>query len=259
MQKYNNYILKMALRGKGYNNHFSKLEKSGELKSIKKLNSLGLNVIFDVGANTGQYSRAFLENTNAKVYAFEPMKKSFESLVENTRKYNNRITAYNYALGDAESEALIYFNSEDDQLASISKEILSIPYIAKNNIRTTKIRIRTIDDIFSELSKRGEITAIDVIKIDTEGFEFEVLQGSQLVLKINPPKAVILEYNWHQLTRSQSILNFSKLLADYVVFQILPYGDGVYEVDVMKPENNIFFYSNFVFVRHDCVRNFLNS
>lgn len=246
----------MALRGKGYNNHFSNLQKSGELKSIKKLSNLDIKVVFDIGANTGQYSQAFLENSNAKIFAFEPMKKSYEKLINNTLKYGNRITGFNYALGEKENEALIYFNTDEDQLASLSKDVQSIPYLAKNNVKSTKIQVRTIDNVFMELTRQGVITSVDVIKIDTEGFEFEVLQGARSVIKNNPPKAVIIEFNWHQLTRSQTILNFSKILVDYVAFQILPYGDGIFRVDPMKPENNIFFYSNFIFLRNDCAELF---
>ncbi len=259
MQKYNNYILKLALRGKGYNNYSSNLQKSGELKIIKKLESLGLDVIFDVGANSGMYTLAFLDTTNAKVFAFEPMKKSFDLLVENTKKYDDRILAFNYALGDSERESLIYFNSESDQLASLSKEVHAIPYVGKNNSNSVEVKVRTLDKVFDELRKLHLLNSIDVIKIDTEGFEYEVLQGANLLLITHPPKAIILEFNWHQLTRSQSLLNFSKLLNDYAVFQILPYGSGIFNVEVIKAENNIYLYSNFVFVRKDCVQDFTNS
>lgn len=259
MQKYNNYILKLALRGKGYNNYSSNLQKSGELKIIKKLGSLGLDIIFDVGANSGMYTLAFLDITNAKVFAFEPMKKSFDLLVENTKKYDDRILAFNYALGDSERESLIYFNSESDQLASLSKEVHAIPYVGKNNSNSVEVKVRTLDKVFDELRKLHLLNSIDVIKIDTEGFEYEVLQGANLLLITHPPKAIILEFNWHQLTRSQSLLNFSKLLNDYAVFQILPYGSGIFNVEVIKAENNIYLYSNFVFVRKDCVQDFTNS
>jgi len=131
MQKYNNYILKLALRGKGYNNYSSNLQKSGELKIINKLSFLGIDVIFDVGANTGMYSLGFLNVTDAKIFAFEPMKKSFDMLIENTKIHGDRIQAFNYALGESDRETLIYFNSESDQLASLSQDVQAIPYIKK--------------------------------------------------------------------------------------------------------------------------------
>jgi|688.fasta_scaffold456331_1 FkbM family methyltransferase len=259
MQKYNNYILKLALRGKGYNNYSSNLQKSGELKIINKLSFLGIDVIFDVGANTGMYSLGFLNVTDAKIFAFEPMKKSFDMLIENTKIHGDRIHAFNYALGESDRETLIYFNSESDQLASLSQDVQAIPYIKKNNLNSIKVKVRTLDDVFNELKNSREINSIDIIKIDTEGFEYEVLQGASSLLLTHPPKAIILEFNWHQLTRSQTLYSFSKLLTNYLVFQVLPYGSGICEVQVIKAENNIYAYSNFVFLRKDCVQEFTNS
>ena len=88
---------------------------------------------------------------------------------------------------------------------------------------------------------------VDLIKIDTEGFESEVLRGGGETIRRCRPKFVQLEFNWHQLFRNTSLNSFSELLPGYSVFQLLP--DAWIERDPIDPLSNIFHFSNFVFVR----------
>lgn len=106
----------------------------------------------------------------------------------------------------------------------------------------------TLDSYF--LGRR-DIPAIDFLKIDTEGFEYEVLLGSQGVLEKLSPKVVQIEYNWHQLFRSQSLYSLSLLLPNYQAYQMLP--GRLAKRDPRDPLSNIFYFSNFLFVRKDCL------
>ena len=54
-----NKILTLALKAKGFNNYSSNLEESGELALIQRVINLGIDEMFDVGANIGQYSNIF--------------------------------------------------------------------------------------------------------------------------------------------------------------------------------------------------------
>ena len=92
---------------------------------------------------------------------------------------------------------------------------------------------------------------VDFIKIDTEGFEYEVLKGAQKTLKFNNPKFIQIEFNWHQLIKNQSLFRISKLVDDYDTFRILPKGDKLLHIDPSRPENNIYHLSNYVFIRKD--------
>jgi hypothetical protein len=92
---------------------------------------------------------------------------------------------------------------------------------------------------------------IDFIKIDTEGFEYEVLRGAEKILLDHKPKFIQIEFNWHQLIRNHTLYQLFKLVNSYDIFRILPYGKKLILIDPSRPENNIYHLSNYVFIRSD--------
>jgi FkbM family methyltransferase len=248
----------LALKAKGFNNYSSNLEKSGELALIQRVINLGIDEVVDVGANIGQYATMFLKYSNARVFAFEPMERSYESLMH-IKMQTNRLIPFNIALGSHEYETEIFFGSETDQLATISPEVLHIDYVGRNNIRSKRISVKTLDSLFLEIQNQYKVNKLDCIKIDTEGFELEVLRGAQCVLTNFKPKVVIMEWNWHQLFQGNNLIQIQNLLPGYKAFRVLPHKKRLYQVDTTRPEENICFYSNYVFVRSDLVDKFLQK
>lgn len=104
---FNNKILTLALKAKGFDNYSSNLEKSGELALIQRVANLGIDEVFDVGANIGQYSDIFLKYSRARVFAFEPMEESFKRLLS-IQLQNKRMVPFNFALGAYEYETDIF-------------------------------------------------------------------------------------------------------------------------------------------------------
>jgi FkbM family methyltransferase len=258
LSPFNSKILTLALKAKGFSNYSSNLEKSGELAVIQRVVNLGVDEVFDVGANIGQYSDIFLKYSKARVFAFEPMEESFKRLLS-IQLQDKRMVPFNLALGAYEYETDIFFGSETDQLATISPEVLQIAYVGRNNSKSKRIKVRTLDQVFLEIQNQYKLTKLDCIKIDTEGFELDVLKGAYRVLTEIKPKAIILEWNWHQLFRGGTLLQIQELLPDYQAFRVLPYKKGLYPVDTTRPEENICHYSNYVFVRRNLVRKFLQD
>ena len=70
-----------------------------EIKIIPNL-LVNCNRAVDIGANVGKYSSYLLENSFAKIIAFEPMTKSFTELNKIKKNYSNRFFIYNIGLGD---------------------------------------------------------------------------------------------------------------------------------------------------------------
>lgn len=128
----------------------------------------GKNLI-DIGANIGNHSLYFCYGLGVqKVYAFEPIRSTFEQLVRNIKLNNaeDRIIAENFALGAEKGRAAIK-EFDDANIGSTS-------------IRTSnqgEIEIITLDEYAMQLE------SIDFIKIDVEGFELNVIKGAINTLK----------------------------------------------------------------------------
>jgi FkbM family methyltransferase len=251
MQFISNSILKLALRGVGYNNCCDP-KSTGEEKLIKLISKHNPQFCIDIGANKGHYSASLLNLTQCKILAFEPLPKAFGILSKLQAQFPNRLTPINKGVGDKNALLDLHFGAEDSELASFSPEASEIAYVGQSNKNIIQVEVVTLDD-FLKSSPELNSLPIDLLKIDTEGFEYEVLVGSKETIEKKKPKFIQIEYNWHQLFRTQSLYLFARLLPDYTTYQLLPYGSGLNKIDVKRPESNIYHYSNFVFVRNDIV------
>ncbi len=129
-------------------------------------------IIFDVGANIGQTSNYFISHfPSSSIYAFEPVADTYEQLVNNSAHSNN-ISCFNQALGSVTQKSTIYVNS-----SSGSSSI-------KGKLNDRFLHTETIDiDTGYNFCTKNNIEEIDLLKIDTEGFEIEVLKGFEPLLK----------------------------------------------------------------------------
>lgn len=251
MQSLNSVIFNLALNAKGYADYYSCHPKStGEIIFLKLLSKHNPQLCIDVGANKGDYSEALLTLTKSKVIAFEPLPQTFNVLSKLQARFPGRLMRINKGVGDRNAELTLHFGEDDPTLASFSKEAQEIDYVGQCNKRAINIDIITLDSFFKE-SNEPEALQIDLLKIDTEGYEYEVLVGASETIEKRKPKFIQIEFNWHQLLKGQSLYKLASLLPNYDTYQLLPHGSGLSKVDVKRPESNIYHYSNFVFVRND--------
>lgn len=243
LEKINNRILDLSLSAKGFGN-YQNFTETGELFFIKKyLSNKGIRLCFDIGANKGDYTRLILEETNSNVISFEPLPFVYNQMIKNLSNFSDRCTFINKGVG-AKSESLtIHFNKDVSEHASFSEEIKSIDYV--KNTDSLNIDVISIDDY----CVLNNITEIDFIKIDTEGFEKEVFDGALETLKNIKPKFLQIEYNLHQMFRNTSLNYFAEKLSDYNVYQLIY--NGMRRVNAKHPYSNLYMYSNFVFIRKD--------
>jgi FkbM family methyltransferase len=240
-----NKLLEMSFSARGYNNYES-FTASGEKFFFENLlQKINPQISLDVGANIGGYTEALLESTQSIVYAFEPLDEPYKSMISLFSNYGERFKAVNKGVGDKNEFLEIFYNSEVTPHASFSAEIQTIPYLS--NSQKKVVEIVTLDSYFEFMSP--SIQRIDFLKVDTEGFEFEVLTGAQKLIALHRPKAIQLEFNWHQLFRGHSINSFSQVLPGYSVFQMHP--EALIPRDPKDPYSNIFLFSNFLFVNND--------
>jgi FkbM family methyltransferase len=248
MQSMNNVVYHFALRGMGYNNAGG-VSRTGEERFIRLLAKLNPKLCVDVGANKGHYSRALLELTQSRVIAFEPLPKAFESLKSLELEYPGRICAIHKGVGNENCELDLHYGADDSELASFSKEVNKIKYVGDENKNTMKASVLTLDSYFAQ--RNAEVEDIGLLKIDTEGYEYEVLCGAAGVLQTRRPMFIQIEFNWHQLFKNQSLYTIASLLPEYIAYQVLPYGSGLKRIDPKLPQSNIYQFAIFVFVRAD--------
>jgi FkbM family methyltransferase len=206
--------------------------------------------LIDIGANIGSYSRILLENTNAHVLAFEPLPEAYKELEKIQLQYGDRFTAIEEGLSNSKQNLDLYYGSEDLQLATFSESVNEISYVGKTNQQKIKVQVNTLDNYYLSNLKDKQ-TFCDLVKIDTEGFEYEVLQGAKIFIAEMKPKYIQIEFNLHHLYRNHSLKLIGSLLINYACFQILPNRQGLIPRDINSTESNIFHFANFVFIRKE--------
>jgi FkbM family methyltransferase len=154
---------------------------SGTNSEVALLSNYGISIIFDVGANIGQYAmRTRALGYKGKIVSFEPVSSVFSELSKNA-KNAPLWTTLNFGCGNYDGEALINI-SENSQFSSILNQVPSLnqEYPESAYVGQEKITIHKIDSIFSEYHRPGEKI---FLKIDTQGFEKNVLEGANSSLE----------------------------------------------------------------------------
>jgi FkbM family methyltransferase len=136
----------------------------------------------DVGANVGEFAIASLAS-GANCIAFEAMPDTFQHL-KNNILYNgfDRYEIHNIGIGEKKGYSTFKCNLPDTQRRRISEKEKGT--LTDNN--QIEIPMSTLDEIIGEKS-------ITVLKIDVEGYEESVMEGSKRIFSQSPPHAVILE------------------------------------------------------------------
>ena len=246
-------ILSIALQARGYNNYRDH-EESGEAHLVRALARIGaLKTCVDVGANVGSFAELLLENGADQVFAFEPHPGHENALRALANEFPGRLSIHESAVGSVSGAANLFFSESALSHASLAEEVNRIGYVS--NDQAVRVQVTSIDDFVENV----EVENIDFLKIDTEGFEDEVLAGARDLLAHRPPKAILLEFNQHQLVRGHSLLSLSGHLDGFRSFQLLRGNSGVRSAEANTPEANIFHFSNFAFVRNDIADTFLES
>ena len=181
---------------------------NGEYKFYMKIKN-DIKVIFDVGCRTDS---EYINFTN-EVHYFDPIKKFIDNL--KNKKNLNKKSYFNYfGLGEDNKEIYYYpkYQSFYNRVNSCSicddanKVLLSIKkgkdYAINNNIKN-----------------------IDFLKIDTEGYEFNVLKGFDDYLE--NVKIIQFEYGGTFLDNNQKlidVINYLKQRGFYKFSYLTPYG-----------------------------------
>lgn len=158
--------------------------------------------VIDIGANVGGF-RDEIRNIgyNGVIFSFEPISKLFHFL-EMGQKSDDRWRVYKFAVGDKNEE--IEINISSNLHSSSILEILDEHTNAEPSsryIQREQVKQITLDGFKSNFSGFNKI----FLKIDTQGYEWNVLQGAGYFLK---DVAVIqLEMSFVPLYKDQKLFN----------------------------------------------------
>ena len=194
-------------------------------------------IIVDVGANEGQSIQRFKNLfEDPIIHSFEPIKEEFEK-IKNKYQYDKNIFLNNYALGELENEKEFNItkktgNSSFNNVTKGTKWLKA----RSEEFKTTQdgyvqekrnIKIDTLENYFL----KNNLKKIDLLKIDTQGYEDKILEGSLNLIKENKIDSVLTEIMFDDVY--DKYFSFSDLER-----YLIPYNYRMVAIDLSN--NNLF-------------------
>ncbi len=190
-------------------NFFDFFYKKKILVNLKIFTNSDISVFFDVGAHKGETINFIFKYFNVgKTYAFEPLESNFVKLKKNTNKKKFKkkyIKYFNFALGEKKETKYIKemhesssstFNPINENSKYFKRKNLLLNFNKKKSFYLEKkVLIEKAKDIIII----HKIKKIDLLKIDTEGYELNVLKGFEDRL-INV-KLIFFEHHYDLMIR----------------------------------------------------------
>jgi len=146
------------------------------------------NTIIDVGANIGYYTVLLADKVGktGKVYAFEPDIINFEILKKNIEANNlKNVELINAAVGSKVGKLKLHKSKENLGDHKLYKTPLG--YAASPLDEGKTVKIVKLDEYLKDKK-------VDLMKIDTQGWEPEVIEGAKNIIAKNKP-TMFLEYS----------------------------------------------------------------
>ena len=211
---------------------------------VKGLGTADTPVIFDVGANTGQWSMLLLRTlqrhhgTRVELHVFEPSPAAFHALQENlsSARPSIRLTANQLAVSSFSGYSDFSIVTPMSQVnALIALELSAVS-------ETIKVSCVTLDDYCS----RQGLLGVHFVKIDTEGNDFRVLQGAEGLLAHGRLDFLQFEYNHRWIafrTYLKDVFDFIEPFP-YAIGKLTPKGVEFY--DRWHPDLERFIEGNYV-------------
>jgi FkbM family methyltransferase len=169
--------------------------------------------IVDIGANTGIYSLvARALNPTARIYAFEPVERVFQRMVDNVKLNGYDIDLRMEAATNVDGHATVFdVDAEHEYSATLNKDFFTI-HPADEGVVERRVVAKRIDTFIREEG----VARVDLMKIDVEMHEPEVLEGMAECLKTMRPTLLIEVLSDEMGARVNALLQGR----DYLYFNI---------------------------------------
>lgn len=189
---------------------------SPSYEHIKALEQIkGIKTFIDIGSNKGQFS-LLINNLypKSKILAFEPLNVEFK-ILSKIFSGNKNISTYNFGLGNKNTSMYIYKSNQSDSSSFLKPTNMQINFFPDTYIKEKiKVKIKKLNNYTKRLKKPI------FLKIDVQGFELEVLKGSD----VTQFKFIYLEASYKKLYTNQPLItDISKFLSSKNFKQVSKY------------------------------------
>jgi FkbM family methyltransferase len=156
-------------------------------------------VIFDVGANIGEFISSFRETFDTPViHAFEPGPEIFKKLGANTLGMSD-VKLNNIGLA-AEARDMVFLENDHSKMSSF----LDPGQDCWGRVqRQIKVHVGTVDDYCNE----NGIAKIEILKCDTQGYDLEVMRGADRMMREGRIHLIFTELNCSEMYKGQAELD----------------------------------------------------
>ncbi|WP_299190703.1 FkbM family methyltransferase [uncultured Litoreibacter sp.] len=217
------------------------------------------DVVFDVGAHHGLWSKAVLEQVgDVDLHVFEATKGSYEKIVE---QLGDKGTINHAAASHTDGEIVFNTYRDDDRLSSIYRRTSVEDDLLPAGFEANAVPAVALDSYWTDPKKQ-----INLLKIDVEGAEYDVLRGANRLLKAGQVDYIQFEYGgtfedagftlgnvWSYLRRSgyavfkvgkrnfTEIERFTPAMEDYRYANLLAVHERLRSRFVGKPEDIVLY------------------
>lgn len=240
-------LLRRTMLAMNYGNNGS-IKQSGELFALQyvyeKASFINIKkpILFDIGANIGEYTKEMCRiwGNHTEIHAFEPSKYTFELLKKNVEMYPN-VKVNNVGCSNVPEKRIMFTDTDGSGITSIYQR-----RVAHYNIHMDKYvpaEFVTVDDY----CEQNDISNINFMKIDVEGHELSVLQGSSKMLSNKKIDYIQFEFGGTDIDSRTFFQDFWYLLHDnYRIYRILQ--NGLHEITEYNERCELFEYVNYLAV-----------
>lgn len=152
-------------------------------------------ILFDVGANEGQsvteFMRAFPET---QMHSFEPFPEAFH-LLEKTAAPFPGVRVNRMAMGEKPGQADLFLNAKSVTHSLLPATRDSGGFWEEAEVLQTQRKVPVPVTTLDHYCQEQKISRIDLLKIDTQGFDLRVLRGGQGLLAAKQIRSIFLELN----------------------------------------------------------------
>jgi FkbM family methyltransferase len=176
-------LLKRGLRTVGWRVARYRASTCPELQLTTLLKWKNVDLVLDVGANTGQFGRELREHGySGRIVSFEPLSGAYEVLVDRIRDDPLWSAAPRMALGATRGEVRIHVSG--NSVSSSILDMLPAHLMGAPESQFTGgevVCLETLDAVWEKLVPANQRAVF--LKIDVQGYEGEVLKGAEHALR----------------------------------------------------------------------------